>query len=29
MAAGTAAVLSPGTDLCHPEAVKHMWAALG
>ncbi len=29
MAAGTAAVLSPGTDLCHPEAVRHMWAALG
>lgn len=29
MAAGTAAVLSPGTDLCHPEAVRQMWEALG
>lgn len=29
MAAGTAAVLSPGTDLCHPDAVRQMWAALG
>lgn len=29
MAAGTAAVLSPGTDLCHPDMVQQMWAALG
>lgn len=29
MAAGTAAVLSPGTDLCHPDAVAQMWEALG
>jgi 6-phosphofructokinase 2 len=29
MAAGTAAVLSPGTDLCHPDAVRHIWQALG
>ena len=29
VAAGTAAVLSPGTDLCHPDAVRQMWAALG
>jgi len=29
MAAGTAAVLSPGTDLCHPDAVRQMWTALG
>lgn len=28
MAAGTAAVMSPGTDLCHPEAVAQMWEAL-
>ena len=29
MAAGTAAVLNPGTDLAHPEDVARMWAALG
>lgn len=28
MAAGTAAVLSPGTDLAHPEDVSRMWEAL-
>ncbi|MBU6268669.1 MAG: 1-phosphofructokinase family hexose kinase [Sphingomonadales bacterium] len=29
MAAGTAAVLSPGTDLCHPPDVRAMWERLG
>jgi len=29
VAAGTAAVLSPGTDLCHPDAVRKIWSALG
>ena len=29
MAAGTAAVLSPGTDLCRPEDVQRMWDILG
>lgn len=29
MAAGTAAVLSPGTDLCKPEDVQAMWKRLG
>ena len=29
MAAGTAAVLNPGTDLAHPEDVRCMWKALG
>ena len=29
MAAGTAAVLSPGTDLCRPNDVKAMWERLG
>ncbi|MDE2406193.1 MAG: hexose kinase [Sphingomonadales bacterium] len=28
MAAGTAAVLSPGTDLCHPPDVQAMWERL-
>lgn len=29
MAAGTAAVLSPGTDLCRPADVQAMWERLG
>ena len=29
MAAGTAAVLSPGTDLAHPHDIRAMWDALG
>ena len=29
MAAGTAAVLSPGTDLAHPADIRAMWDALG
>ena len=29
MAAGTAAVLSPGTDLAHPADIRAMWEALG
>jgi len=29
MAAGTAAVLSPGTDLCRPDDVQAMWERLG
>ena len=29
MAAGTAAVLNPGTDLAHPGDIRAMWDALG
>lgn len=29
MAAGTAAVLTPGTDLCSVEDIDRMWAAMG
>ncbi|NBC37458.1 hexose kinase [Novosphingobium sp. FSY-8] len=29
MAAGTAAVLNPGTDLAHPDAMRYTWSALG
>ncbi len=29
MAAGTAAVLNPGTDLAHPDDIARLWAQLG